>query len=392
MEEKWSYFSLKPHLRNLRFGGYCALDPSTPPRRLYAHKMYMRFVLFASIIFMIQHAIKIYEVRNDMNTLMDTMCLLLTYFGSIYKQIVMLFKADEVQALLNTMKGDLFNQPEEEHHKLLKDTAREAKILVNVYSLTSAVTCFLMALDLHILHVQGKPVEFSIWLPFEPNTKLKFYFVLFYYYIQNTQIAFNITTLDAFITFFLHQCTTQLNILRYDLESFVDSCKIKSTDSKLPLMQIYDMKFRNMALHFLEIHKFFSKIEATYGGAVFSQFLFDSWILCTTAYRFVEIDKTSLGCFTISLFLMCIFAELFLFCFYGSKLTDASEKLMDSAYFLDWVEIPMKYRRDLMLFMEMIKKPIMPTAGSIAPLANTTFVAIVKSSYSFYAFLKNTEN
>ncbi|XP_013142167.1 PREDICTED: uncharacterized protein LOC106106166 [Papilio polytes] len=310
MEEKWSYFSLKPHLRNLRFGGYCALDPSTPPRRLYAHKMYMRFVLFASIIFMIQHAIKIYEVRNDMNTLMDTMCLLLTYFGSIYKQIVMLFKADEVQALLNTMKGDLFNQPEEEHHKLLKDTAREAKILVNVYSLTSAVTCFLMALDLHILHVQGKPVEFSIWLPFEPNTKLKF----------------------------------------------------------------------------------FSKIEATYGGAVFSQFLFDSWILCTTAYRFVEIDKTSLGCFTISLFLMCIFAELFLFCFYGSKLTDASEKLMDSAYFLDWVEIPMKYRRDLMLFMEMIKKPIMPTAGSIAPLANTTFVAIVKSSYSFYAFLKNTEN
>nr|WCC57560.1 odorant receptor 39.1 [Papilio memnon] len=392
MEEKWSYFSLKPHLRNLRFGGYCALDPSTPPRRLYAHKMYMRFVLFASIIFMIQHAIKVYEVRNDMNTLMDTMFLLFTYFGSIYKQIVMLSKADDVQGLLNTMKGDLFNQPEEKHHKLLKDTAREAKILVNIYSSTSAVTTFLMALYLHILYSQGTPVEFSIWFPFEPNTKLKFYIALFYYYIQIAQIAFNITTLDAFITFFIHQCTTQLNILRCDLENFVDNCKMKSTDSKIPLTQVYDMKFRNMALHFVEIHKFYSKVEATYGGAVFCQFLFGSWILCTTAYRFVEIDKTSLACFTIILFLMCILAELFLFCFYGSKLTDASEKLMDSAYFLDWVEIPMKYRRNLMLFMEMIKKPIMPTAGSIAPLANTTFVSIVKSSYSFYAFLKNTEN
>ncbi|XP_013139448.1 PREDICTED: uncharacterized protein LOC106104056 [Papilio polytes] len=220
MEEKWSYFSLKPHLRNLRYGGYCALDPSTPPRRFYAHKI--------------------------------------------------------------------------------------------------------------------------------------FYIALFYYYIQISQIAFNITTLDAFITFFIHQCTTQLNILRYDLENFVDGCKMKSTESKIPLMQVYDVKFRNMALHL--------------------------------------IDKTSLACFTIILFLICILAELFLFCFYGSKLSDASEKLMDSAYFLDWVEIPMKYRRNLMLFMEMIKKPIMPTAGSIAPLSNTTFVSIVKSSYSFYAFLKNTEN
>ncbi|XP_014366969.2 odorant receptor 94b-like [Papilio machaon] len=351
MEKKWSHFSLEPHLRILRFGGYCALDASSPPKRLYVHKMYMRFVLFAAIIFMIQHAIRIYEVRNDMNTLMDTMFLLFAYLGSIYKQIVMLVKQNDVQELLNTMKGDLFNQPEEKHQKLLKSTAREAKIIVRIYSLTSIVTSFLMALYLYILHVQGTHVEFSVWFPFEPNTKLKFYFTLLYDYIQMAWIAFNITTLDAFIAFFLQQCTTQINILG-----------------------------------------FFTKIEATFSGAVFCQFLFGGWILCTTAYRLVEIDKTSLPCLTIILFLMCIFAELFLFCFYGSKLTDASVKLMDSAYFLDWLEMPKKNRRDLLLFMEMIKKPIMPTAGSIAPLANTTFVSIVKSSYSFYAFLKNMEN
>ncbi|XP_013139447.1 PREDICTED: uncharacterized protein LOC106104055 [Papilio polytes] len=290
MEEKWSYFSLKPHLRNLRYGGYCALDP-------------------------------IPDVRNDMNTLMDTMFLLFTYFGSIYKQIVMISKADDVQALLNTMKGDLFNQPEEMHYKLLIGTAREAKILVNTYSLAAFVNGILMGFHLLILYLQGKPVEFCIWFPFELDTKLKFSFALFYYYIQVSWIAVNITTLDAFITSFLHQCTAQINILRNS-----------------------------------------------------------------------QIDKTSLAFMTIIIFLMCIFAELFLFCFYGSRLTDASIKLMDSAYFLDWVEIPMQHRKNLMLFMEMIKKPIMPTAGSIAPLANTTFVSIVKSSYSFYAFLKNTEN
>nr|WCC57377.1 odorant receptor 39.5 [Papilio dardanus] len=392
MGEKWSYFSLKPHLRNLRFGGYCALDPSTPPTRLYVHKMYMRFVLFASILFMIQHAIKVYEVRNDMNTLMDTMFLLFTYFGSIYKQVVMLVKAHDVQDLLNTMKVQFLNRRKSKTSNVCPYPFRDTKRVDSCYNTLRVVTCFQMALYLHILYSQGTPVEFSIWFPFQQNTKLKFYFALFYYYIQITQIAFNITTLDAFITFFIHQCTTQMNILRYDLENFVESCKIKSKITKIPLIQVYDMKFKNMALHFLEIHKFFNKVESTYSGAIFCQFLFGAWILCTTAYRFVEIDKRSLACFSIILFLSCIFAELFLFCFYGSKLTDASEKLMDSAYFMDWVDIPLKHRRGLMLFMEMIKKPILPTAGSIAPLANTTFVSIIKSSYSFYAFLKNTEN
>nr|WCC57376.1 odorant receptor 39.4 [Papilio dardanus] len=392
MEEKWSYFSLKPHLRNLRFGGYCALDPSTPPTRLYVHKIYMRFVLFSSILFMIQHAIKGYEVRSDMNALMDTMFLLFTYFGSICKQIVMLVKADEVQDLLNTMKGDLFNQPEEEHHKLLKESAREARILVNIYSFTAFANTILMGLYLLILYATGMPVEFCIWFPFEPDTKLKFCFAVFYYYIQITWIAVNITTLDAFIACFLHQCSAQINILRYDLENFVESCKIQSTNSEIPLIQAYDVKFKNITLHFLEIHKFFAKVEDTYSRAIFCQFLFGAWILCTTAYKLVELDKTSLECLTVIVFMMCIFTELFVFCFYGSRLTDASEKLMNSAYFLDWVEVPLKHRRNLMLFMEMIKKPILPTAGSIAPLANTTFVAIVKSSYSFYAFLKNTEN
>nr|WCC57374.1 odorant receptor 39.1 [Papilio dardanus] len=392
MEEKWSYFSLKPHLRNLRFGGYCALDPSTPPTRLYVHKMYMRFVLFSSIMFMTLHAMKCYEVRSDMNALMDTTFLLLTYLGSIYKQIVMLVKADEVENLLNTMKGDLFNQPEKEHHKLLKETAREDRIILFSYSFSGFANAILMALYLVILYATGKPVEFCIWFPFKPDTTLKFSFAVLYYYIQVTWIAVSMPTLDSLIICFLHQCSTQVNILRYDLENFVESCKIKSTNSKIPLMQAYDVKFKNMALHFIEIHKFFTKVEETYSRAILYQFLFGAWILCTTAYKLVEINKTSIACLTTVLFLLAVFVELFLFCFYGTRLTEASERLMDSAYFLDWVELPLKHRRNIFLFMEMIKKPMLPTAGFIAPLANTTFVSIVKSSYSFYAFLKNTNN
>lgn len=69
--------------------------------------------------------------------------------------------------------GDLFNQPEEMHYKLLIDTAREAKILVNTYSLAAFVNGILMGFHLLILYLQGKPVEFCIWFPFELDTKLK---------------------------------------------------------------------------------------------------------------------------------------------------------------------------------------------------------------------------
>ncbi|CAK1579415.1 unnamed protein product [Parnassius mnemosyne] len=391
MEKKLSYYSLEPHLRNVRYGGYFQIDPNSPSMSKWLHKVYMRIILFLTLGFTSQQILKVYEVRDDLDTVMATMFLLLTHFDSIYKEVVMMVKADQVQELLEIMKGQLFNQPEDEHKKLLLQTARKAKMLLYLFNCTALITCFLWVLYPLVLFLQGKHVEFAIWLPFDVNESPQFFIALLYVWIQTSWLAFNNTTMDVLIAFFLGQCTTQLNILRYDLENFVQMCKNKSKVSGESYKIVLHTKFKKILFHHNEIITFYEKVEDIYGGAIFCQFLFSGWILCTTAYRLVGIEMLSIEFLSMVLYLSCMLVELFLFCFYGSEVTHASEKLMESAYFMNWLETPIQHRKNLILFMERLKKPILPKAAIIVPLSNTTFISIVRSSYTFYAFLKNTQ-
>lgn len=53
-----------------------------------------------------------------------------------------------------------------------------------------------------------------------------------------------------------------------------------------------------------------------------------------------------------------------------------SEKLIESAYAMDWLEIPIKYKRAIIIFMERIKRTINLVSGSLIPLSNATFVSV----------------
>ncbi|CAH2218188.1 jg21860 [Pararge aegeria aegeria] len=108
-----------------------------------------------------------------MDKVMETMFLFLTHTDSIYKQAVTLLRAKEIQELLDIMKGPLFNQGEPDHEKYFQETARHGKLLLQADNYMALCTCFLWVLYPFILHVQGKLVEFAIWLPYDANVDPK---------------------------------------------------------------------------------------------------------------------------------------------------------------------------------------------------------------------------
>ncbi|KAG6441258.1 hypothetical protein O3G_MSEX001756 [Manduca sexta] len=218
-----------------------------------------------------------------------------------------------------------------------------------------------------------------------------FYAAIIYIWIQTSWLAYCNTTMDAFVSFFFAQTKTQLRILRHNLENVIKVCKLESKKNKIPLELIFDSHIRKILLHYEEIIIFSNKILNIFGGALLYQFLVSGWIICTTAYRIVNIHPASMEFVSMIMYMCCILTEIFLFCFFGNEVTHESERLKESVYEMNWLEIPLKYRRTLIIFMERIKRPIDPMAGAIIPLSNSTFLSVVKSSYTFYTFLKNTE-
>ncbi|XP_049871330.1 odorant receptor 94b-like [Pectinophora gossypiella] len=90
------------------------------------------------------------------------------------------------------------------------------------------------------------------------------------------------------------------------------------------------------------------------------------------------------------MYMSCIITELFLYCYYGHEVNWESACIIESAYKMDWLELSVKHRKDLIIFMERIKRPLQPMAGAFIPLSNNTFISVMRSSYTFFVFLKNT--
>ncbi|KAL4707277.1 hypothetical protein ACJJTC_019815 [Scirpophaga incertulas] len=293
----------------------------------------------------------------------------------------------------NTTKyctSPIFNQRKPEHNTLLLNTIRKAVLALRMFNATALFTCMLWAIHPTILHIQKKHLELEIWLPFKVNSNPQFYISVVYKWIITSWVAFCNTTIDIFISFSFEQCKTQVSILRADMATLVQESKMEALKDSSNFNNILNRRFCKIIIHHKEIVNTVNKIQDTFSGALFYQFLVSSWILCTSVYRIVNVNPASVEFVSMITYTLCILTELLLFCFYGNEITLESIKLTDAAYSMDWLEMPVPLRRSLIIFMERIKQPIEPMAGSLVPLSNSTYVSILRSSYSFYAFLKSS--
>nr|QLI62064.1 odorant receptor 21 [Streltzoviella insularis] len=388
MEEKLAYYSLVPHFKQLRQTGFYPLDPEAPKLQKFLQKLYNRFSVSLLLLYTTQQIINLYQWRRNINKIMDSMFLFLTYCDCLIKEAAFWNKADEIKGLMNIMKGPIYNQ--KEHKQILIRTVRQAKLVLRIFNIMCLITCLLWAIFPVIFHLRGRVVEFGIWLPFDSNENPQFYFVVIYVCFQTSWLAFNNSTMDVTMAFFLAQCTTQFFILRQNLENIVKKSIDDSTTLRISFAKAFEKRFIGLMQHYNDIVQSSQKIEEIFGNAVFVQFIFTGWIICTTAYRMINMSPGSIEFLSMILYILCVMTQPYLYCFYGNELMYESDKLMNSAYAMDWLMIAPTQRRYLIIFMERIKRPIQPKAGFVIPLSANTFLTILRTSYTFYAFLKNS--
>ncbi|XP_041989062.1 odorant receptor 94a-like [Aricia agestis] len=390
MEEKYAFDCITPQLKHLRFCGYYQLDPNTPKYFNILHKIYMRFSLILITVFAIQEAVHIFNVQDDREKMINVLFLFLTHTDSIYKQAVFWLKEDKIEGLLDTMRGPIYNQGQPEHRMYFQPLRRIGSLLLRVDNGMALMTCFLWMLLPVIGHIQSRTIEFSFWVPYDYNRDPHFYFTAIYVWVTESWQAFGNTTMDIFIAVLLAQCKIQIQILRFELTNLVKRSKDLAQESDEPFEEALKQRFEMLVLHHWKILDFVNVVQEIYGGAIFYQFLVGGWIICTSVYKMADLNPASVEFVSMTTYMFCILTEIFVYCYYGSELTNESDMLTNAVYFMDWLEISPLDRKKIIILMERVKRPIVPIAGNLIPLSNVTFVKVVKSSYSFFALLKAT--
>lgn len=68
--------------------------------------------------------------------------------------------------------------------------------------------------------------------------------------------------------------------------------------------------------------------------------------------------------------------ELFLFCYYGSKLSAKSFELLDALYESMWYEYPIEYQRYVMVMMMRMQRPLVLTGYDVVLCTLPTFTTV----------------
>ncbi|CAB3256149.1 unnamed protein product [Arctia plantaginis] len=332
-------------------------------------------------------------VQRDIDKLARVMFLLLCHITSIVKQIVFYGKEAKIDEMVGRFDEPLFNHSSESYKVLMRATAASASRFVVVYSGCAVVTCTLWITFPVMYHLRAQVVEFPFWTNVDYNqSHTMFYAVLAYSYYVTTLVGIANTTMDAFIATVLSQCKTQLQILRINFESLPQraadlvKCQKGKTYEEM-LMKL----FVNCLDHYKMITGTVEMLQDIFGTAILIQFGIGGWILCMAAYKIVSLSVLSIEFASMTLFISCILTELFLYCYYGNEVSDESDHVCESIYSMQWLGTPVSFQRSLLVVMERAKRPLRPAAGLVVPLSLDTFVKIIKSSYTFYAVLRQTK-
>jgi hypothetical protein len=102
----------------------------------------------------------------------------------------------------------------------------------------------------------------------------------------------------------------------------------------------------------------------------------------------IQISPHDKGFLRIFSYAVTMTIQVFLPCYFGNEVTDASGKLSESLFYINWISQDKSFKSGMQIFMENSKKPIKITAFYFVDIDFTTFTSICNSAYSLYALLK----
>ncbi|XP_050583679.1 odorant receptor 4-like [Bombus affinis] len=184
--------------------------------------------------------------------------------------------------------------------------------------------------------------------------------------------------------FATHACG-QIDVVVSQLDDLVDGTfSKKSSNPNTRLMEIVK--------HHIRILKFSAMIETVLQEVCFFDFIGTTLLICSLQYLCITDLQynNKIGLATYSMLLIGFTVNMALLCYIGNLLMDKSTSVGISCYMIEWYRLPGKTMQDLILIIAMSNSPAKISAGRIFLLSLPAFGNILKTSFAYLNFVRNT--
>ncbi|XP_023941912.2 odorant receptor 46a-like [Bicyclus anynana] len=391
-----TFEAFRPHFNALARVGYFKIVSKPVTDRKYKLHYYYRVLIWIFVVtYNVQLVIRSIQTLHCTEQLLGTLFILLTTLNTLGKQMAFNLRVRRIDNIIDVIKGPAFASYNSFHEEIARSNAVSMTRLLKLYH-TAAIICGILFTFFPLINkFLGQEALVPGYFPFDTSEAPIFHLVALYMGVNISLQAYGHVTMDCTIVGFFAQAKTQLQIFRYNMEHLLDEFQFEAIpedrfyfiDEKESCKRPLQKKFVSCMDHYDRVVWFAKEVESIFGEAMIVQFFVMVWVICMTTYKIVGLSLMSAEFVSIVLYLGCMLAQLFIYCYYGTHLKVESELVNDSIYQSDWQSLSPAFRRQLFVLMERCKRTVEPRTAYIIPMSLDTYISVLRSSYALFTIL-----
>ncbi|KAI8429462.1 hypothetical protein MSG28_000098 [Choristoneura fumiferana] len=313
------------------------------------------------------------QFLEDVERMVDAAVLLLSHLVQAVKVLTIIVRQGRIKRMIEMADGSAFTKPESKLKAIRETTIRLAAIIGNVILCSACNTgifwCIVPALNTELT------LPLRTAYPFDIDGPYIFAAMYAYSAISVTVSGVGDAAENFLVSGMFTIASAQLDVLREELKAIGTE---GSTDNyeKAKLC----VKYHQQIIGYVE------EMADIFGLPMFCQFVTSSVVICMTIYK-ITVTKEPVEMVTMVFYLICVFMELLMYCYPGDVLLYKSMLVAEAAYPSEWSG-DQKTSRVLLLTALRSQRPLAIDAGGIFRVSLPTAAAVVKTSYSYYALLR----
>ncbi|KAM0729155.1 Odorant receptor Or1 [Formica fusca] len=314
--------------------------------------------------------------------------MLLSAVSVLFKATAVVTHRDEIINLIETLQ----KKPCKAYNEEESDIQMKFDRLIRSYSISYTSLASFSATGTIIggvLNILEGQLPYRMWVPYDCTLPILFWFTS----IQElVAIIFgtivNVATETTVLGFCLQICA-QIEILKHRLQKMTKPSEEKSSRISLNDASNKTSRLSEHILHHLCIIRLAKIINKIFSQVIFVQFFASILVLCSSLYH-LSSHMTISDVATLIIYALCMFVQIFVYCWAGNEVILKSSGLSEAVYQIDWILMPVSERKDLLMIMKRSTRSIKFTSSFLVTLSLESYGNLLKASYSAFNLLQQS--
>ncbi|CAH0691651.1 unnamed protein product [Spodoptera exigua] len=377
--------SVSISLTALQIVGFWAPENLTETQR----SMYKWFGVF-SFMFMLGtyifiQVVDLFMIWGDIPLMTGTAFLLFTNMAQAAKIVNITVRKQRIQNIVNDSDKVLSEVQTLAQKEIVKSCNREMIVLQVLYFSLTLVTGLGWATS-----AEKHQLPLRAWYPYD-TTKSPAYELTYVHQVGALLIAaFLNVGKDTLVAALTAQCRCRLRLLGLSLRSLDKGLDIEDKYMLTAEQEkIVSCRLRSCVLQHQETLKAAKELQECFSEPTFAQLTVSLIIICVTAFQLSMAQPDNMvRLLSMGTYLLNMTFQVFIYCYQGNQLSEESFEIAGAAYECLWYKFSLRLRRALLIIMVRTRRALRLTAGGFTTLSLTSFMAIIKASYSLFTLLQ----